>query len=127
MHWRKVNTMATFFELNDREQEIWAKWLEERPPQIRAMAKKYPPNVLFRMKSSGHRVYMVSYEEDGTVTVAVTGKFNFVVQERNVFGIDPDDLEECDLPEPDEKLGSMNIPFGVLKEEMGYGRRHHQR
>ena len=57
------------------------------------------------MKSTGHRVTMYSYSENGTVTVNVTGDYNVVVFERQVFGISPDDLEECDLPAPGEFLG----------------------
>ncbi len=47
----------------------------------------------------------MSYSENGTVTVAVSGEFNAVTFERQVFGVNPDDLDECDLPAKDEVTG----------------------
>jgi hypothetical protein len=63
---------------------------------------------LYRMKSTNRRVTVQSFNEGPpvTLTVNVEGKFNLVVMERAVFGIDPDDLEPCDLPGDDEMLGS---------------------
>ena len=37
----------------------------------------------------------------------VTGEFNFVTFDRNVFGIYPDDLEPCEIPTPDELTGTV--------------------
>lgn len=34
--------------------------------------------------------------------------------DRSVFGIDPDDLEECDLPAPEERLGAA-----LTQDEVG--------
>lgn len=94
--------MAILSEMNMKEVE---KWLATRPPIIRESFEKRPANRLYRMKSSGHRCTIYSYSEDGTVTVAVTGQFNRVKFGRQVFGISLDDLEECELPGPDEELG----------------------
>lgn len=38
--------------------------------------------------------------------VRVLGKWNKVMFERNVFGIKPEELTECDLPPKDEVVGS---------------------
>jgi hypothetical protein len=54
---------------------------------------------------TGHRAVIYSYSEDGTVTVMVLGDYNLIEFERRVFGVDPDTLMECDLPEPNEPLG----------------------
>ena len=40
-----------------------------------------------------------------TLTVNITGEFNLISFDQQVFGIDPDDLEECDLPVEGEPLG----------------------
>ena len=48
-------------------------------------------------------------EGEPTLTVIVSGRFNYVAFERRVFGIKPEDLEECDLPRADEPLGSANM------------------
>ncbi len=83
----------------------WEQWLSERPQSIQQLAKQLPPDRLYRMNSTGHRVELVAYYEDGTLAVNVSGRFNYVTIERNVFGIQPDDLMECDLPPDDEPLG----------------------
>lgn len=69
------------------------------------MAAKKPPELLYKLKSTGHRVIIYSYAEDGTVSVVVSGAFNLVAMNRIVFGIKPEDLEECDLPGPDDPVG----------------------
>ena len=82
-------------------------WVESRPPAVRALCKRLPPDRLYRMKSTGQRVTLHSYSERGTVTVDVTGRFNLTTFDRRVFGIDPDDLVECDLPASDEPIGTI--------------------
>lgn len=96
--------MAKIADLNTAE---WGRWLAERPQVIRDMAVKYPPDRLYRMSSSGHRCYLLSYNEDDTVTVAVTGQYNFVVFDRRVYGVDASELVECELPGEDELVGTM--------------------
>lgn len=91
-----------------REQkQEWEEWLSERPSQIRELAQKFPPNKLYLLKTSNHRVYPIAYHEDGTLSVAVTGQYNTIMFDRKVFGIKPDDLEECDLPGENEELGTL--------------------
>ena len=85
----------------------WDAWVASRPPVIHELCALLPPDNLYKMKSTGLRVTIVSYEEDRTVTVAVTGDYNLLACSRLVFGINPDDLKECDLPDDDEPLGIM--------------------
>ena len=65
------------------------------------------------LKTTGHRVYVGAFDEgeDGQVTVrvGVSGDFNLVAMERTVFGIDPDDLEECELPKDGELVGDAGF------------------
>ena len=82
-------------------------WVATRPEIVQSLCKRLPPDRLYLLKSSNHRVTLYSYSEDGTVTVCVTGDYNAVAFERRVFGIDPDDLVECDLPGPDEPTGAL--------------------
>jgi hypothetical protein len=104
------------------EQEAgWAAWVASRPPVVRAVAERFFPWKLYRLKSSGHRVTIHSFDEpEGetpvTLKVIVSGEFNLVAFERTVFGIAPDDLEECDLPDPDEPVGSADIPPEALRD-----------
>lgn len=96
--------MAKIHELNQPE---WDEWVAARPESIRRMCHAYPPNLLYRMGDSRHRCTIYSYHENGKVTVSVTGQYNAVAFARNVFGIDPESLVECDLPGDDEVLGEV--------------------
>ncbi len=95
------------FDWTEKQKREWEEWLGGRPPEVRIVAEKYPPNKLYRMKGTGHRVLLYSYCEDGTVTVIVSGKYNLVTMERRVFGISPDSLEPCDIPDENEPVGAM--------------------
>jgi len=97
--------MAILYALEENE-PYWSEWLAEQPPTIRALIARYPPNRLYRM-ADGQRVTIVAYREDGTVTVDVSGEFNLVTFERSVFGVDPAELVECDLPDEDELIGAL--------------------
>ena len=99
--------MAKWIEWTDDQREAWAEWDASRPPVIQDMIARFPYDELYRLKSSGHRVTLYSYSEDGTMTVNVTGEFNFVAFDRRVFGIKPDDLEPCELPLPGERNMTM--------------------
>jgi hypothetical protein len=84
------------------DEQALENWIATRPPVIQEMVRSHPPGRLYRMKSTGSRVEIDSYAEDGTVTVWVSRNWNLVLFERNVFGVPIDDLEECDLPPPSE-------------------------
>lgn len=96
--------MALIGELNA---EIWNTWLATRPQSVQDLARRLPPNRLYRLKSSGRRVTIHSYSEDGTLTVNITGQYNYITFNRRVFGIAPDNLEECDWPDEHAMLGTM--------------------
>lgn len=99
--------MARIVERSSEQEAGWQEWVASRPAGVRAVAERFDPWSLYRMKSTGQRVTIVSFGEplDGcpvTLTVWVSGKFNFTIPDLQVFGIDPDDLEPCDLPGPEE-------------------------
>ena len=91
------------------EERAYRNWVASRPENVRAVAERFDPWCLYRMKSTGHRVtlYSFSESEDGkiTLTVDVLGDYNLLIFERRVFGIDPDDLELCEPPNPNELIG----------------------
>ncbi len=109
-----------YVEPTSEQLEGWKSWVAERPEKVRVVAERFDPWTLYRLKTSGHRVTVGGFDElqdgRGTVRVTVSGEFNFVSFERGVFGIDPNDLEECDLPGPDEPLGTTDWPIEVVKE-----------
>jgi len=94
--------MATISELNKK---IWEEWVESRPVEIQKLCRKFPPDRLYKIKNSNHKVTIISYNESGSMNVDVSGEYNLIVFERQVFGIEPDNLEECDLPNHNEPLG----------------------
>ncbi len=96
--------MAIIAEL---DKKAWNRWVKSRPVVVREICRRLPPDRLYRMKSTGQRVTLYSYSEEGSVTVNITGEYNAIVFDRQVFGIDPNDLEECDLPPSDEPIGTM--------------------
>ena len=98
--------MAKVIEWSKEQKKAWEEWVASRPQIIKDLCDLYPPYNLYRLKSSGHRVTLYSYSEDGTVTVNVSGEYNAVMFDWQVFGIKPEDLEECDLPKHDEVLGT---------------------
>lgn len=59
-----------------------------------------------------------AYSEDGTVRVNITGEYNRILFSRQVFGVSPDDLAECDLPGPDEELGDIAAEAGYTNEDL---------
>lgn len=98
--------MARFTEPKGKQQRHWRIWVSTRPATIRAIAERFDPWSLYRLKTTGQRVTVRAFADDGTVSVAVTGQFNAVLFDTEVFGINPDDLEPCDLPGPDDVLGA---------------------
>jgi hypothetical protein len=103
--------VVKLFELDETP---WSAWVATRPPVIQQMCAKYPPNLLYRLKTTGDRVTLVAYSENETVWVFVSGEFNLVTFERQVFGISVTDLEECDLPAESERVGCLiNAPEEV--------------
>lgn len=97
--------MTKYTEIAD--QAAWDEWVQSRPPVVQELIALLPPDRLYRLKSSGHRVTIISYCENRTVSVNVTGEFNAVTFNRTVFGVAPENLEECDLPKDGEPLGTL--------------------
>jgi hypothetical protein len=92
------------------------EWIASRPESIRRMIEALPPDRLYRM-ASGSRCTLYSYNEDGTVQVEVTGQYNRVLFSRRVFGINPDELVECELPSPGEDWGDTMAEAGFTEED----------
>lgn len=77
----------------EEKKRVLAKWLRGRPKIIKTLADRFPPWGLYRMVSTGRKVRLYSYSEDGTLTVHVLRAHNpGILFERRVFGIEPDDL-----------------------------------
>lgn len=99
--------MARVYTPTRRQEKGWKKWLASRPEKVRALGERFDPWSLYRIKETGQRCMVTSFFEDGTVKVSVTGEYNVVMFDTEVFGIDPDSLEPCDPPAPDEEVGAV--------------------
>ena len=99
--------MARFVNPTPEQEKGWAEWVAARPDGVRQIAERFEPWSLYLLKTTGQRVTLASIFEDGTVSVNVSGEFNFLMMDRNVFGINPDDLEPCDLPNENEITGTL--------------------
>ncbi len=96
--------MAKWIKWSPLQKQIYDNWLAERPAAIREMSEQYAlsPDELFLLKTTGQRVVLNSLNENGTVTVTVLPEYNrhkVVAVPFSVFGINPADLEPCELPE----------------------------
>lgn len=103
--------MAYRATLPAEEQEAWDAWVESRPDSVKAVARRFVPWALYRLKTTNQIVTIHSYSENGTVTVDITGDHNLILFDRQVFGINPDDLEPCDWPEG--PVGTLMSPEQV--------------
>jgi len=75
-------------------------WLLGRPKTIQILAERLKPWITYRVKSTGQHCTLLSYFENGTVSVEIVGHDSEVLNMINsctsfgVFGLLPDDLEE---------------------------------
>lgn len=103
--------MARIMEPSPEQERGYRQWVAARPPNVRVVAERFEPWSLYRLKTSQHRVTIASFGEadngDVTLMVTVSAQFNLVMFERNVFGVTPDDLEPCDLPDDTEPVGAI--------------------
>lgn len=110
--------MTRLMEPSAEQVAEWRGWVSGRPENVRAVAEKFDPWSLYRIKSTGQRVTLVSFgeQEDGdvTLTVNVTGQFNLIAFDREVFGVEPDDLEPCDPPDKGEIVGTVLTDEGDI-------------
>ncbi len=76
--------------------EFW-EWVETRPAIIQEMCRDKPQFKKYMLKQTGQIVWIYSYSENRTVTVNIypedQGDNFLMVVPRQVFGINPDDLE----------------------------------
>lgn len=99
--------MARIVQPSKAELRSWNRWVSGRPPSVRAVAERLDPWTLYCLKTTGQRVTVYSYSEDGTVTVDVDAAFNLCLFPARVFGIDPNDLSPCDLPGASDAVGAL--------------------
>lgn len=78
-------------------------WLSNIPSRFRKIAEQFDPWSVYRMKSTRHLVMLYGFDETeyGIMLIVLFLKdFNpFVPFNRNVFEVNPNDLEPCELPE----------------------------
>lgn len=87
--------MAKIYEFSEEQEKIWNDWVAERPLIIRALCQRFQPNCIYLHKRTGQIVIPSAFDEDNTVQVIVARRLNGgIFPTKNVFGVDPDVLEE---------------------------------
>jgi hypothetical protein len=93
--------MKTYIKIKELIPEIWNQWITSRPKIIQELAEQFSPEYLYTLKTTGSRVYIYAYNEDGTMTVDVDPTYNAdrivdTMFPRRVFGIKREDLERIE-------------------------------
>jgi hypothetical protein len=86
--------------VREMDEQAWREWVDTRPPVVKAICERLPPDRLYELSPTGQRVTLEAYAEDGTLRVYVDPDYNefWRFTGHQVFGINPDDLKECDVP-----------------------------
>jgi hypothetical protein len=88
-----------YIELTPEQEIEFQEWLNSRPDSVKETVRQRPPGHYYKLGEN--RCIIYSYSENGTVTVAITQELNperLVIFNRQVFGVNPNDLTECDAP-----------------------------
>lgn len=102
--------MAVWINLTEEQKKQAAEWIAACPQVVIDMVAKYNLSVdkLYRMKETGQRVTLIALGENDTVRVGYFKDFNLmmfsIAEEREIFGVNPADLEECDYPKQSEVM-----------------------
>lgn len=78
--------------MTENEFEEARQWYESRPDCIKQMIRRQPPGQLYTLKTTGQLCKILSYGEDGTLRICAWREEIPGFSERQVFGINPDDL-----------------------------------
>jgi len=110
-----IATVGNWFNPTEAHMLEWGAWVAERPKIVQRVARKFQPWKLYRLTTTNHNVTLAVFdkEDDNSITmrVNVLAEFNNnLLHERCVFGIDPDNLVECDVPSLEER--AVNIQNG---------------
>ncbi|MEK7112456.1 MAG: hypothetical protein AAB875_03950 [Patescibacteria group bacterium] len=82
-----------------RQRAAWEVWVAKRPPSVRGLCRRFPPNRHYWLDPPGQVVSVLSYNEARTLTVLVDPADNpdlLMLMARRVFGVPPEDLHELD-------------------------------
>lgn len=98
--------MTPLFEPSAEQEAGYVAWCQSRPEAIRAVAERFRPWRIYRLKETGQFVRARSFcepEKAGqsvTMTIAVLACVeNLGGFEYGVFGVSPDSLEQVEAPE----------------------------
>jgi hypothetical protein len=75
----------------------WLAWVEQRPPEVRAVVERLPPWGVYRLTTTGQLCRIQSYDEPedgGPCTVTIVAWYEWMpFFPRGVFGVNPDELQ----------------------------------
>ncbi|MCH7678605.1 ribonuclease H-like domain-containing protein, partial [candidate division KSB1 bacterium] len=95
-------------------------WVCDRPQVIQDLCKKYPLDKLYRLKTTGQKVMIASYFENGTVRVDISGEYNLIDFDYQVlkpyFQFDLSKVPTLDLLKSVEKILGHRIKLDSIAE-----------
>jgi len=107
-------TYDSAWEPNAEQLAEWEEWCDSRPTKVAEVARRLVPWKLYQMRSTGQRVVIVHYDEEESgevsLSVDVSGAYNFLMFDRQVFGVDPDDLELASWPPEEGDIVGTLLP-----------------
>lgn len=85
--------MPTWNDPTDEQRDAWREWLADRPPSVRAVAERFDPWTVYRLKTTGQACQIQAFDESGTVRAYCQHPGLGGISGVGVAGIDPDDFE----------------------------------
>lgn len=97
--------MARVYEPTLSQVAAWVLQVRSMTAAARAVWERVDPWTLYRIKPNGFRVLIGEVSDDGAIKVNLSPDYNFLIGDAWISGVKVDELEECDLPAPDELVG----------------------
>jgi mRNA-degrading endonuclease RelE of RelBE toxin-antitoxin system len=90
--------MARFMSPTRQDLAAVYQKFRDRPQHVRDLLNRLDLFELYKLRTTGYRVVICAIEDDASVTVSVPRQYNETMYDGMLFGVDPDDLEPCELP-----------------------------
>lgn len=111
-----MSTMLSPDEMTDEQRAGWDEWVASRPERVRTLIEQLPPWQYWKIKDTGHKCSILSYDEPVDPAAPVTVKVYVAPDQVRpqlaamfpdtardgyaVFGLGPETLEPWVEPEP---------------------------
>jgi len=92
--------MAEIYTMSEEQAKIWDDYVKEAPEIVKKLSEKFKPNRLYKHTITNQLCVPVSFNENNSVGIVIPSFLNTrLVPSIEVFAVNPERLEECDLPD----------------------------